>query len=283
MPDIFWSADRRRRWRLIRIKLPDDGELDRRVRSVDPVRADLASRDDVARLVSELARAVVRTGSADEAGPDGMTEWPARSGQPHRPGLMSVRAPGDRSARRRVVVAGLAAAALLGTAAFTFGDELAARTGLFGSPGMTENDTSEWLNTGASDFREVMESLRPADIPLPAGRSWQPVIDQTVANGQREAALMQVTGVRAAFAWYAICVWDGEWLAARGTGDSARAGRAVGVMRGMPSWPIIVAVDGGGVTDSLHDIAEAAARGDEGPARQHITANCGSEWIGTDQ
>ncbi len=253
------------------------------MRSADPVRADLASHDDVARLVGELARAVVRTGSADEARPDGPTERPARSGRPQRLGLMSVRAPGDHSARRRVAVAGLAAAALLGTAAFTFGDELAARTGLFGSPGMTENDTSEWLNTGASDFREAMESLRPADIPLPAGRSWQPVIDREVANGQRERALMQVTGVRATFASYAICVWDGEWLAARGAGDSARAGRAVGVMRGMPAWPIIVAVDGGGVRDYLRDTAEAAARGDEGPARQYITANCGSEWSGTGQ
>ncbi|WP_242424061.1 hypothetical protein [Frankia sp. EI5c] len=192
---------------------------------------------------------------------------------------MPERQSGRHSTRRRLAVAGLAAAALLGTAAFTFGEGLA-RTGLFGSAGDTENDTSEWLNTGAPDFRDVVESLRPADIPLPAGRGWQPSIDQQVANGQREAALTQVTGVRARFAFYAVCVWDGEWLTARQAGDTDRAAQAVAVMRGMPSWPIIAEVDGGGIRDSLRGIAEAAARGDEGPARQHITANCDAAWIG---
>ncbi|MEX5634050.1 hypothetical protein [Parafrankia sp. FMc2] len=178
-------------------------------------------------------------------------------------------------------MAGLAAAALLGTA-FASSDGLA-RTGIFGSPGFTESDTSEWLNTGAPDFREVVESLRPSDIPLPAGRSWQPVIDQQVANGQREPARMQVTGVRQAFAFYAVCVWDGEWLAARQAGDTVRVGRAVEVIRGVPSWPIFVENDGGGTVDWLRSIAEAATHGDEGPVRQNIRANCTSSWIGVGQ
>ncbi|EFC85911.1 hypothetical protein [Parafrankia sp. EUN1f] len=261
--------------RLRRADRPEGGELNRRVRAADPLGPDFTTSEDVGRLVDELASAVVRTGRAEPS-----------AGSAHR--AATTRAPrhnptwADQAGarRRRVLVATLATLALLGTAAFTFGDDLVARTGMFGSPGMTENDTSEWLNTRASDFREVMESLQPTDIPLPAGRSWQPVIDNNVANGQREGGLMQVTGVRAAFAFYAECVWDYEWLVARQAGDSGRVDRAVEVMGGMASWPIVVATDGGGVRDWLRNVADAAARGDEGPVRQNLAANCEADWIG---
>lgn len=268
--------------------LPEDDELDRRMRSADPVGPALAASADVGRLVSELARAAVATGAgstggtAGGTGPIGTTpERLDRLARSRRRGPTSRRVPGRPRAWQRVAVAGLAAAALLGTA-FASSDGLA-RTGIFGSPGFTESDTSEWLNTGAPDFREVVESLRPSDIPLPAGRSWQPVIDQQVANGQREPARMQVTGVRQAFAFYAVCVWDGEWLAARQAGDTVRVGRAVEVIRGVPSWPIFVENDGGGTVDWLRSIAEAATHGDEGPVRQNIRANCTSSWIGVGQ
>ncbi|KPM53404.1 hypothetical protein ACG83_22055 [Frankia sp. R43] len=282
--------------RLRRTDRPEGGELIRRVRSADPLAPDLTSSEDVARLVDELACAVVRTVPAEPAVP--------AAGSVHR--IATSRAPGNSLARtpgaatdpiatepigagrigagrigareRRVVVAALVAVALLGTAAFTFGNDLIARTGMFGSPGMTENDTSEWLNTGAPDFRKVMESLQPADIPLPAGRSWQPVIEQQVANGQREPGLMQVTGVRSTFALYAVCVWYGEWIAGRQADDSGRVGRALEVMSGTASWPIFVAIDGGGIRDSLRAAADAAARGDGTLVRQHIVANC--DWTG---
>lgn len=94
---------------------------------------------------------------------------------------------------------------------------------------------------------------------------------------------MQVTGVRAAFALYAVCVWDGEWLAARQAGDTARVGQAAEVIRGVPSWPIFVETDGGGTVDWFRTIAEAATRGDEGPIRQDIRANCSPSWTGVDQ
>ncbi|CUU54070.1 hypothetical protein Ga0074812_10273 [Parafrankia irregularis] len=277
---------------------PEGGELIQRVRSADPLAPDLTSSEDVARLVDELACAVVRTGPAEPAVPAAgsvhrtataqalgysLTRAPGADEKPITAGRIDAgrTEAGRIGARgRRVVVAALVAVALLGTAAFTFGNDLIARTGMFGSPGMTENDTSEWLNTGASDFREVMESLQPNDIPLPAGRSWQPVIDNSVANGQREGALMQVTGVRAAFAFYAECVWDYEWLVARQAGDSGRVDRAVEVMGGMASWPIVIATDGGGVRDWLRNMADAAARGDEGPVRQNLAANCDADWIG---
>lgn len=259
------------------MRQPGVPDLDQRVRSADPVGAGFADGADIARLITDLATAVARSSPPARASQDDRTEPAGLTGPGWRAGG---RSPGPRGSRRRAAAVGLAAVALLGTAAFTFGDELA-RTGMFGLAGLTENDTSEWLRSGAPDFGEVVESLRPTDIPLPAGRGWQPAIETQVADGLRMPAMTQVTGVRMVFALYAICVWEEEWLAASRVGDEGRLGRAVEVLRSAESWPIIVATDGGGVRDWLRMQAEAAARGDGGPLQQSFTVNCRAEWAAT--
>jgi hypothetical protein len=49
-------------------------------------------------------------------------------------------------------------------------DRLSAWTGIHGS-GVGEEDTSEYLLSTAPDFRRAVESLRPAHLGPPAGRS----------------------------------------------------------------------------------------------------------------
>ncbi|HEX5596168.1 MAG TPA: hypothetical protein VFX61_09170 [Micromonosporaceae bacterium] len=238
----------------------DDDELDRLLALADPAPNRVATDGDAALLVGELARSVL----AQEQRPAPTVN---RAGRRHR-------------RRRSAIVAGLVAALTLGIGGVAFGYVSKARTGKFGLPGMTENDTSEWLRTDAVDFRQVVEELRPTDLPLPVNESFTPAVDLLIKNYGNERAVIQVTAVRSHYASYAACSWEAEWLAAHTEADRDRMDRAVEVLRSVPSWPAIVAVDGGGVRELHRDIAEAAARGDDAVVRRDLDINCPAHSTG---
>ena len=71
--------------------------------------------------------------------------------------------------------------------------------------------------------------------------------------------------------------WMGEWIAAHDAGDQARMVAAIAVLKDTPTWPALVATDGGGVTtlmagfvaemaDGNAEVAQAAAQYDGNPA-----------------
>lgn len=164
--------------------------------------------------------------------------------------------------KRRLSIAMITAALVgVGVAGTAFGYMATARTGIFG-PVTTESDGSEWLRTDAADYRQVLEQIVPTHIALPAGWSWDEGTDRFVAQGRLEPALTQVTGMKGTYAFFAHCAWVTEWLTANRSGDGVRAMSAVEQLRRAPEWPEFVAIDGGGVRDSLRAQAEAAARGD---------------------
>ncbi len=182
-------------------------------------------------------------------------------------------APAPRRRRRRPSRAALAAAATLlavaGTAAAT--GVVPVHTGIFGSAGKTENDTSEFLDLRSPNLRTV--ALRYGrDYPLPRGGSYAPAVRAL----QKTGGLMQTTGVRRFMAGAAACQWQAEWLAAHHASDSARARAAEDVLHAVPTWNVVKATDGGGVAALHRRIAAAAAQGNPGPIARDLRLNCGA-------
>lgn len=199
------------------------------------------------------------------------------------PSIMTERS-GPRRRRmrlgRRTAILVAAALALVATTA-AMGFQLTARTGLFGNPEHTEDDGSEFLRLDAPDFEDVARSLVPHEIPLPPGLGWEQEIARQVELGREEPGLMQETGVRATFAYYAQCAWVKTWLDAHLAGDDRLQERATRALAASHDWPPLMAVDGGGVRDYFaRFVAEPAARGEVAPVRAEFAANCTGMGLG---
>ena len=186
--------------------------------------------------------------------------------------LAAIQTPQSR--RTRVLrpsrlVALVAAAAVLVGASVAGASWLGAHTGIFGKPGMTENDTSEFLRIGSPEMAAIARDYGRA-YPLPPGGSFEPAVDQLLHGD----GLIQATGVRALVAMASACQWEREWLRAHVASEVPRARRAVAVLSRVPHWRVVRSTDGGGVVASYERIARAARRGVEGPVRRDLAVNC---------
>ena len=121
-------------------------------------------------------------------------------------------------AGRKRRIAAMAAAFVILPGVAVAGQQFVARTGVFGAPGMTENDTSEWINVCAADFPRLLRSLpRPAEA-LPTGSTWDAIATEVVRDnvagvGQGchgHASMVQESMLRADF----ILVAQGHWTCA---------------------------------------------------------------------
>lgn len=83
------------------------------------------------------------------------------------------------SARRRRIV-GVAAALVIVPGTAVAAGQFVARTGVFGHPGKTEEDTSEWINVCARDFPALVRSLPRPTHALPPGSTWDAVTEEVV-------------------------------------------------------------------------------------------------------
>lgn len=172
------------------------------------------------------------------------------------------------SRRRRLAVLVTALMLAIGGSAGAAG-WLGAHTGIFGDPGLTESDTSEFLRLGSPELRDI--ALRHGRVfPLPPGGSYEPAISQLTSG----SGLMQATGVRRLIATASACQWEVEWLTATRAADSARAARAVRVLARVPGWDVLRATDGGGVIVGYRRIAAAARDGDARPIAADVANNC---------
>jgi hypothetical protein len=176
------------------------------------------------------------------------------------------RAPRRRRNRRRIALAGVVVAALLAAAGPAAGGLLGIHTGLFGAPGMTESDESEFLRTNGREMPALIEEIG-RHYPLPPGGSWAAAM-RSVAGG--EPALIQRVGVEQAVAWASICQWTDAWL----TGDTQERRAATRVLERVPGWAVMREHDGGGVVELFRRIAAAAQAGKPGLLRQFRRANC---------
>ena len=131
-----------------------------------------------------------------------------------------------RSRRRGGIVVVLAAASLMTSAAL--GGMYTTHTGFFPSKAGTENDTSEFLDTGAPDFPPLVRTL-VKDIPFPPGDSAVSRVPRYIAQFKAlkktdhgVGTLVQAAGITGQFSFQAICAWRGYFLYVHAKGDVAR-------------------------------------------------------------
>jgi hypothetical protein len=138
-----------------------------------------------------------------------------------------------------VASAGAAAAAVKG----------GALTGLFGAPGSTENDTSEYVNIAAPNFpalaHQLGSQLHSEGLRFAPNISPNQMVDTLVqetqrmvsrqergnsaaANATREhGSFMDVTGVKGRIAGLAQCTWQQSWIRAYQADDAAGKNAAI--------------------------------------------------------
>ncbi len=185
--------------------------------------------------------------------------------------LVAARKPrAQRSHRGARRVAGVTVALLVvGAGVAAAGGFPGLHTGQFGLPGMTENDTSEYLRAASPEVVGLMTGYEQ-ETPLAPGYSLAPVIARIQNIG-----LIQADGLRGAVALYSACTWDQSWVRAHSSGDTAAEATALAALRAVPNWPIMARIDGDGrLVPSYRAIADAAAAGDVLTVARELGLNC---------
>lgn len=186
--------------------------------------------------------------------------------------LVAARKPrAPRSHGRARKVAGVTVALLVvGAGAAAAGGFPVLHTGMFGLPGMTENDTSEYLNPASPDVVALLDSYAK-ETPLAPGYSLAP----DIARVQNVGALMQSDGLRGSVALFSACTWEQSWVRAHTSGDTKAEAVALAALRAVPSWPVMARIDGDGrLVPSYQAIADAAAAGDVPTVAHQLSINC---------
>lgn len=149
--------------------------------------------------------------------------------------------------------------------AFTLGATTAAaamvvaRTGWF-TDVSSEQDETEWLNTGGTDYSTVVSELAPAYLSYPAGQTEADAAAWVVGATRMTGGLVQETGVIRGYETYALCSWTDVWLDVAPSG--AERSDATGILTAAAGWPALTATDGGGVMGAVRALGQAARNGD---------------------
>lgn len=131
-------------------------------------------------------------------------------------------------------------------------------TGVLGKPGMTENDTSEYLDSTGAEIPALMRSY-VEEMPVAPGYSADPLIERFTRG---ENVIVQTAGLRGqVFAW-SSCSPELAWLDAHSAGDAAAQADATAAFNQIPDWPVVPIVDGNGsVMATFREIAKGVRKG----------------------
>ena len=129
--------------------------------------------------------------------------------------------------RTRLVALALSAAVVVPTGAWAAG--FLAQTGLFGAPGQTENDTSEFIDVCASDFPAYYATLPVPNSAPPAGLTWPQIrtfvvtrmASTNASSCPSPGAVMQRTGLLSQPLFVAQSVYACRALQAHRDGNDA--------------------------------------------------------------
>lgn len=205
-----------------------------------------------------------------EADPLGGLEISSNRERLHKPiveGLPTSRRPGKRILILAVVLIATTAAAIA-----------TARTGerstvcwTVGTGGEWVCDGSELIRFPAGDAEQIVDQLA-VDIPLPPGVTF----DSWKANhlNPDEPTWESEAGIRGSLAFTAACAWTAYWLEAFDNNDVTTMAAVQVVLDGIPTWPAVLAVDGGGVADALQNRANGARAGDPSLFIDEYKVNC---------
>jgi len=181
-----------------------------------------------------------------------------------------------RRSRRKTAIRTVVATSVIlaaGTGVAAAAGLIDMHTGVFGKPGMTESDTSEYLNSAGAQVPELMRSY-VEEMPLAPGYDAEPLIERFTSG---ENVIVQAAGLRGQVFGWSSCSWELTWLNAHAAGDTAAQADATAMLSQIPDWPIVPIIDGdGGLTATVDRIARAATAGDPGPIQQDTAVNCDS-------
>lgn len=192
-----------------------------------------------------------------------------------------------RRRRHRFAFATAAGAVALGIGAVTAGPAVASSVQAFlAQSGWTSEGTevienSEFIDTGAPDLADYLDTVFPDDLPLAPGQTRAGVIDEVV--DAQTPALRQEVGLRRDIERAVRLGWLSEWLHAHADGDTARMTEASQVLVASLDWPAFVATDGGGVMAQDAAFLRAVADGDAEAARAFAQFDGAPFWDGTDR
>lgn len=144
---------------------------------------------------------------------------------------------------------------------------ISAHTGEYGPPGMTENDTSQYLRANAPDFLKVARGYAKG-VDFAPGYSAEQYLGYLQPT---EPMIMQVTGVKGMITMWAMCSWKRTWLKAEQRHDTGSQAVAVQHMRGIAALPVMAAINAQSFDRRL---ISAAQSGDDQPLRNDVTINC---------
>lgn len=182
--------------------------------------------------------------------------------------LLSDAAGQRRRPRRRLRILGISTAALIaigslaGPGAAVAGRLFEAQSGEFQRTDSTESlRGDEWIRASAPDFGAYVASTAPRDLPVPGGFDWDGAARLISERYRGSNISMQRIRIVDDYEREVVLAWTREWIVADASGDSARRDAAISVLRKAPSWPGIVASDGGGIRSSLWELIDRMALG----------------------
>jgi hypothetical protein len=131
--------------------------------------------------------------------------------------------------RRRALAVGLTVGLVAVPTTAWATAQFLAETGQYGAPGMTENDTSQWIRVCAPDFPAYHATLPTPSDPAPEGLTWPHIrgfVESQIANlCQQGDTVEQVTGLRAQLFEAAESVYECRAFKEHQAGDDAAAAR----------------------------------------------------------
>lgn len=186
------------------------------------------------------------------------------------------RARRNRPRRARTVAVAVAAALAEGATAAAADHLVHAHTGWFGRGGTSEEGAGEFIRLGAPDVASVVDRIG-AQIALPPGSDFEQWKAHNLRPAVNGGAEMTTSGIRASLEMVASCAWTGYWLDGHDRGDEAQKSSALRVLEQIPTWPALVASDGGGGVASLERRAERARTDRPELFMQEYQVNCTGE------
>lgn len=156
---------------------------------------------------------------------------------------------------------------------------------IHGDGGTEIIEGSEFVDTSRLDLRDYIEHEYDLEIPLPLapGLTREGLVDEVTARHTANPGITQEVVLRRDFEQIDFDAWLDAWIAANAAGDTAREAAAVAALRQAPSWPALVATDGGGVTYIMSRYVDEIAAGNADAAQELAQVDGTPAWDGADR
>lgn len=121
---------------------------------------------------------------------------------------------------------------------------------------------SEWVEVGAPDLEEYVDSIYPDYLELAPGQTREQIVSAVAGLWDGQKGLTQEVGLRLEMEIGVFCGWANEWTAAHSAGDEPRAAVAIDGMLLTTTWPAQAATNAGGIVERQIEIVGYASAGD---------------------